>query len=62
MRVLLCCLDQHLMHQPCGLGVERPGRFIGKEHCRVLCELPGKHDPLLLATGQVTGDMHHPVG
>ena len=24
--------------------------------------LPGKHDPLFLAAGEVTGDMHHTVG
>ncbi len=50
------------MHQTCSLRIESTGRFISKEHCRVLCELPGEDDPLLLATGQVTGDVHHPVG
>src|SRR4030042_5097914 len=58
----LCCFNEHFMHQSCCLRVKRSGGFIGKEHCRVLCQLPGEHDPLLLSSGQVTGNMHHPVG
>ena len=50
------------MHQPGGFGIERARGLIGKEHGRVLRQLPGEDDPLLLAAGEVAGDMHHPVG
>jgi hypothetical protein len=59
--ILLCCVNEHPVHQPCGFGVERAGRLIGKEHGRVLGQLPGKDNTLLLSAGQVAGDMHHPV-
>jgi len=60
--VRLGALDEHPVDKGGGLRIERPGRLIRKEQERVLCKLSGEYHPLLLAAGEIAGDVHHPVG
>ena len=52
---------EHAVDDRRRLGVERARGLVGKEQERLLGQLPGKDDPLLLAAGEVAGDMHHAV-
>jgi hypothetical protein len=50
------------MDKVSSLRIKSAGRFIGKKEEWFFRKLPGKDNPLLFPSGEVTGDMHHAMG